>query len=313
MADSPTPRLVGERARFAEVAPSVHEWIRDLFGPVTVVAEHIGGLSPGCATTIATRAGERLFVKATGAALSDGTVELFRLEAEVLAALPPAPYRPSLVADFDDGDWVALVLVHVDGETPDLEREDHFEAVADTLTAQVTELTPAPGGVRVPSLAVTAEGWLDRWWQVGNDPQRYLPEWAATRADELLARTRGLTDALVGSTLCHSDVRDDNLLIGVDGAGVVLDWGMAHLGPAWVDLAILGWQRADPVDADRAIRSLVDDAHQEAVTSLVVGFAGSQAWNAVHGGPRGLPAFPAYCREDRDRLLRLAAVRLDAT
>jgi aminoglycoside phosphotransferase (APT) family kinase protein len=310
MADTPTPRLVGERARFADVAPAVHLWLRDLFGPVTLVAEHTGGLSPGCASTIETRSGERLFVKATGAALSDGTVELFRLEAGVLAALPAVPYRPRLVADFDDDDWVALVLTHVDGQTPDLERDDHFHAVADTLAAQVAELTPAPGGARVPSLAVTAEGWLDRCWHVAHDPTRYLPAWAATLADELFDRTHGLTDVLEGSTLCHFDVRDDNLLIGADGAGVVLDWGMAHLGPAWVDLANLGWQRTDPLDADRAIRTLVDDAHQDAVTSLVVAFAGSQAWNAVHGGPRGLPAFGDYCREDRDRLLRLAAVRV---
>jgi aminoglycoside phosphotransferase (APT) family kinase protein len=312
MPERARPRLVGERTPFADVAPSVHDWLRDLYGPLRLVAEHRGGLSPGCASTVETRSGERLFVKATGAALSDGTVELFRLEAGVLAALRPADYRPRLLADFDDGDWVALVLAHVEGVTPDLERDDHFDAVVTSLTAQIAELTPAPQGMRVPALSGTAEGWLDRWWQVANDPDRYLPAWASVRAQELLDRARRLTADLDCSTLCHFDVRDDNLLIRDDGGGVVLDWGMAHLGPAWVDLATLGWQRADPVAADQAIRALVDDVHQESVTDLIVAFAGSQAWNCVHGGPRGLPAFEAYCREDRDRLLRLAAVRLDA-
>jgi aminoglycoside phosphotransferase (APT) family kinase protein len=56
-------------------------------------------------------------------------------------------------------------------------------------------------------------------------------------------RVRALPHQLPATTLCHFDIRDDNLLVREDGQAVVVDWGMARLGPAWTDLVLLAAQK----------------------------------------------------------------------
>lgn len=40
---------------------------------------------------------------------------------------------------------------------------------------------------------------------------------------------------MTGDTLCHSDLRDDNLIVTADGALRVCDWNWPAVGPAWTD------------------------------------------------------------------------------
>ena len=187
-------------------------------------------MSPGCATTLSNSRGGKLFVKAVGPELDPHTPTLFRQEIQVLDRLPNVSYRPAPLASFDDGDWVGLVLEHVPGRYPDLGSPQDFAAVAATVHAQTTELTPAPIDVPVPPLAVTAQRWATRWAEVSHAPHKFLPRWATERLDELLARVAALPTRLPEAALCHFDVRDDNLLIRPDGRAVIVDWGMARRG-----------------------------------------------------------------------------------
>lgn len=49
--------------------------------------------------------------------------------------------------------------------------------------------------------------------------------------------------------LCHSDLHVQNLLIGPDGAPVILDWEYAHISDPWWDLA--GWACNGDLTAER--------------------------------------------------------------
>jgi aminoglycoside phosphotransferase (APT) family kinase protein len=301
---------VGRRIGYAALPAFLHAWVDARYGPVTVLRDHVGGMSPGCATSLRTAAGETVFVKAVGAELNAQTVELFRAELRLQRILRPAPYRPALLDGLDRDGWVAIVLRHVDGRFPDLSDDTDLAAVAAAVDAQVAELTPAPAGVDVLPLAETARRWLARWADVAADPFRYLPGWAAARCDALLSRVRTLPDRLPPTTLCHFDVRDDNVLIRPDGSAVLLDWGMARLGPAWTDRVLLAAQRPTAAAADRLLRRWLDPADQDTVTDFLLAFAGSQAWNGAQPERPALPTFAAFCRADAGRLFALAQHRL---
>ena len=87
-------------------------------------------MSPGCAATVLTPDGDAVFVKAVGPELNGQTPELFRREATLLAVLDDVPYRPRLLATYDVGEWVALVLSAVAGRYPDLSMTADVDATA---------------------------------------------------------------------------------------------------------------------------------------------------------------------------------------
>ena len=115
---------------------------------------------------------------------------------------------------------------------------------------------------------------------------------------------RRLPDRLPPRTLCHFDIRDDNLLIRPDGTAAVIDWGMARLGPVWVDPLLLALQQGTG-SAVRLVTSL-PPAEQETAVDFLTAFAGSQAWNARQPARPGLPHFAAFCADDVTRLLAAA-------
>jgi aminoglycoside phosphotransferase (APT) family kinase protein len=293
-------RAEGRRLPFEQLPESVRAWVAGLIGTVTVVREHRGGMSPGCATSLRTRTGRLLFVKAVGAEQNPQTLELFRYETCVLRALPAVPYRPALLAAYDRDGWAALLLEHVEGRHPHLGDPTDHRAVAAIVAAQVDELSPPPSGSTALPLAETARRWAARWAEVETDPAPYLPGWAAGRISELVRRVRRLPERLGSGTLCHFDIRDDNLLIRPDGSAAVLDWGMARLGPGWVDPLLLALQQ-DTAHAVAHVRSL-DRADQEVAVDFLTAFAGSQAWNARQPARPGLPHFATYCAHDAARL-----------
>jgi aminoglycoside phosphotransferase (APT) family kinase protein len=296
-------RAVGRRLPFDAVPEPVRAWVTRTVGDVVVAREHRGGMSPGCATSLRTADGSLVFVKAVGAEQNPQTVERFRYDTRILRQLPPAPYRPGLLADYDRDGWAALLLEHVDGRHPDLGGTLDHRAAAELIAAQVAELTPPPAAGATP-LAESARRWARRWNTIAADPADYLPAWAAARADEMLARVRRLPDRLPPQTLCHFDVRDDNLLVRPDGTAAILDWGMARLGPSWADPLLLAMQNSTDTTG-RAVRTLTP-AEQEAAVDLLTALGGSQAWNARQPAPPGLPHLAAFCADDATRLLAAA-------
>lgn len=281
----------------------MRDWVETMLGsPVVTTHEQTGGMSPGCATRLVTAGGRTAFVKAVEASpLQPGTAVLFRREIEVLRSLPPAPYRPALLADFDDGDWVALLLEDVDGRMPDLADPHGAEALAvrDLVQRQSRELTPWPPGLIDRRLPEMAERWRERWAELAGAPEHVLPPWMAGRIAALYRRVATLPDRLAVESLCHWDVREDNLLIRPDGSAVIVDWGMSCLGPSWGDafMVALTWVDTSAFDSQTAALPVDPDV----VTDLLLAFAGSQAWRAVQPPKPGLPTLAAYCRTEAAR------------
>lgn len=142
------------------------------------------------------------------------------------------------------------------------------------------------------------------------DPQRYLPAWAATIVDDLDSRLVTLPDRLPSETLCHWDVRDDNLLLRSDGTVVIVDWGMARIGPAWGDLLLLAmhWVQTQRFDVfvDEAVSGLDGDL----VSDLLVLFGARLSWLAQQPAPAGLPTITAFRAREAARMLAGAQRRL---
>ncbi|TDD70492.1 aminoglycoside phosphotransferase family protein [Jiangella aurantiaca] len=296
------PRAAGVRVRYERIPPAVRDWVETSLGSaVTTTTEQTGGMSPGCATRLVTAGGQTAFVKAVGASLQPDTPLLFRREIAVLGWLPPAPYRPALLGSYDDGDWVALLLEDVDGRPPDL--ADPYGADATAVRAlvdrQARELTPSPPGVVTRRLPDVAERWRERWAELAGAPEHALPPWMAGRIATLYRRVARLPERLAVESLCHWDVREDNLLIRPDDAVVILDWGMSCLGPSWADAFMLAltWVDTPAFDELMAERPVDDDL----VTDLALAFAGSQAWRGARPAPPRLPTLSAYCRAEAER------------
>lgn len=308
-----SPRAVGgRRLSYVELPDAVCDWVESCVGQVSVLTQHVGGMSPGCACSLQASNGGRYFLKAVGEHLNARTVEIFRAEAAVLPLLSSVRYRPNLMGLYDHDGWVALLLEHVDGRFPDLDEDGDFDALASAMAEQAKELTPAPIGVPGNALmSNNARRWLERWQVIKAYPDSYLPTWAAARVDELFGRVEGLPQQLPPESLCHCDGRDDNALIRPDGTAVILDWGMWQLGPSWLDGALLAVQRSDARAANRWLQSWLLPEHGEAVTNLFVAFGGSQAWRAAQPGDPTLPAMQAYCLDDAERFLTLARIRLE--
>lgn len=281
----------------------MREWVETSLGaPVVTTNEQVGGMSPGCATRLSTAGGRTAFIKAVGASLQPDTPVLFRREIDVLRALPPARYRPALLADYDDGDWVALLLEDVDGRPPDLADPHGADAtvVRELVGRQARELTPAPPGVsdnrRLPEMA---ERWRERWAELAGAPDHVLPPWMAGQIAQLYRRVATLPERLTAEALCHWDVREDNLLVRPDGTAAIVDWGMSCLGPSWGDafMLALNWVDTPAFDELMAAEPVAPDV----VTDLLLAFAGGWAWRGAQPPQPGLPTLAAFCRAEAAR------------
>ncbi|MDP9442897.1 MAG: aminoglycoside phosphotransferase family protein [Actinomycetota bacterium] len=275
-----------------------------LGSPVVEAVGQQAGMSPGCAARVRVRSGRRAFVKAVGAELNADSVALFRHEADVLTRLPRAPRRPALIAAYDEQGWAALVLEDVDGRHPNLANPVEAELVWHTVERQCRELTPPPDGLQPGTVGDTLTRWLRRWTAVVEEPPPYVPDGIVRRFDPLSGRVATLPERVGESTLCHFDIRDDNLLIRPDGGVVVVDWGMTRLGPAWTDLFGSALEWVDTVEFDRRMGAAAErfDASEDTVTDLLLLFAGAQSWRGEQDPPPGLPTLPAFCRREAVRM-----------
>lgn len=308
------PRAVGVRIGYAAVPATVRAWVDETLGsPVVATAEQVGGMSPGCATRVTCADGTRAFVKAVGAELNPDTPVLFRREVAVLGHLGAHELWARLLASYDDGAWVALLVEDVEGRHPDFSQDAELEAVlaaTDRLTAvlQARDVPPtldlvdvtgafrkwastlagladAPAGTPVP-------GWLR------DDPHRW--------ADVLLDHASRPVPHVV-----HWDVRVDNLLRRPDGRVVFVDWGMAARGPDWVDPLLARLERVeDPwFDASIAASPALAAAGDDAVTAFLAGFGAHLAVRSVVAVDVNLPTLNDFRITESRRMLAAVARR----
>ena len=227
----------GTRLSWPRLPAAVRAAVESALGSTVVHAvTQPGGFSPGAAERVRLADGRRAFVKAVGTSRDPVAPRIHRSEIRVLAALPDGLPVPRMLASFDDGDWVALVLQDLDGRMPALPwRPAELHRVLRAVMELADLLTPSP--VEAPSvqarLAASFAGW--RTLAGGHPRVDELPPGVLRRLDELAALEELWADAAAGDTLLHGDLRADNMLLTADRVWFV-DWPHACVGAPWVDV-----------------------------------------------------------------------------
>ncbi|MGC5018304.1 phosphotransferase family protein [Micromonospora sp. DT47] len=307
--------LVKTRIGWTDLPDHVRSAVEEILGDRVVKAvSQPGGWSPGSADRVRTASGRRAFVKAVSPAQNQDSPGMHRTEARNTAALPAYAPTPRLLGCHDDGDWVALVLTDVDGRHPVTPwRTGELTAVLRVLETMAGALTPSP----VPHAPTATEQLtydLTGWRRIAADPPADLDPWAWSHLDELRdAADRGVA-ALAGDTLCHVDVRADNLLVDATGRVAVVDWPWACRGPAWLDTALLlvNVRLHGGHDTEALLRRLplTADVDPDALTGVYAGLAGFFTDMARRPAPRSIPTIRAFQQAQADALLPWIRQRL---
>lgn len=287
---------------------------RLLGGPVAATRSCDGGFSPSSAEVLTAASGRELFVKAVRDRDNPGSRQLNQGEATVLAGLPATLPVPSLVDAFTEGEWFVLVTEAAPGDLPAQpwapEQLDQVLAALDALQAGSTPC-PVDGLRTVPE--VLGPDMLG-FEQVAEDPPSDLDSWLGAHLEELRAAARRGIEALAGDTLCHSDVRSDNLLVAENGTVSLVDWAHASRGSRIAD-ALQLLSSVEDVDGALAMNARVDavlDAHDlphQVGTDVLTGVLGFFVDAARWPHNPSLPFLGAHRRARRDSLLPLVRER----
>jgi hypothetical protein len=220
--------------------------------------------------------GSRHFVKAASLKAQRMFAEAYREEARKLTALPEGAPAPRLLWTHDGDDWMVLATEYVDAELParPWRAEDLDRCVAMTEQLAAT-LTPPPPGL-ADDFATEFDRWPAYWDQLRASPPE-LPG-LAEHLDEAAALSARFRDVTAGSTLVHTDIRDDNIMLTADGRALLCDWNWPVVGAAWLDTVFLMiGPRGDGLDVDAILAAspLTRDVPGEAVDiviALVTGY-----------------------------------------
>lgn len=312
----PATYAAGVRRPFEDLPPVVTAWVAEqLGGDVTGVRNVTGGFSPGVAAVVTNAAGRSLFVKAVGERVNPDSLAFYRVERDVAARLPQVEGIVRLTAATEleaAGErYVVLVFPALDGSPPRHPwRPTELGRVLGALHRLSGQLTPSPwphteGDARLPDFF--------RCWDhiVADraDPWRTHP-WVRPRAAALVAAEEELRGELVGTTLCHTDLRADNIVLSRDQVWFV-DWAHAQNAAPWVDAALLladvvaaqagiGGPEGDAdtggVDVAAAIRDhpALHGVAFETVWRLMLGLAGALHAFARRPSPPGLPTIRSW-------------------
>jgi hypothetical protein len=308
------PRAVGVRLPYDGVPAPVRAWVEDTLGsPVVDMVEQVGGMSPGCATRLTCADGTRAFLKAVGAALNPDTPGLFRREVGVLEHIGAHDLWARLLASYDDGDWVALLIEDVEGRLPDFSDEAELGAVldgTDRLSAVLQGLD-VPATVDLVDVGLVLGKWADTLDTLPDAPsQAPVPEWLRTDpygwADVLREQA-----ARPMPHVSHWDIRVDNLLRRPGGEIVFVDWGAAARGPAWADPLLARLERMDEPWFDTSIDSspALVQAGDEVVTAFLAGFGAHLAVRSLVAVDVNLPTLNDFRIRESRRMLDAVARR----
>ena len=299
------PPARGARLAWADIPRAVRERVeRWLQGRVVKAATQPAGFSPGVAARLVVDDGRRVFVKAIGPEPNAESPEIHRREIKVAAALPDAASIPRMLWSHDDGagGWVVLAFEDVDGRHPtEPWQPDELDRVVAAMEELSELLTPSPLPEAMVGTASRKFGANLQGWRRLRDgcPSLldYADEWSRRHIDTLMAIDDTAGDALKGTTLLHSDIRADNILLTSDRTWFV-DWPHACVGPSWFEVVgfapSVTMQGGPPPEEVIARHSAYHDADADAITAAVVAVAGYFTYQAVQPPLPGLPTLRAF-------------------
>jgi hypothetical protein len=298
------------RPPYDALPDAIRAWVDGALGsPVVTWTSESGGFSPGVAARIRCADGTCAFVKAVSAQANPVTPDMHRTEARVTAALPASLGSPRLLASYDDGTWVALLLEEVDGHAPAVPWAAAELAAALRVLDRLSEIPALPG---LPSVFDVLGEEFTGWRSLAAAGCTDLAPWQTEHLQDLIAYETAWPEAAAGDRLLHLDARGDNMLITPDGAAVLVDWPWAAAGNPLLD--VVGFIPSamingvtDP-EAVLAATTAGRSADPEHVTALVVAFAGLMEQARRRPPPPGIDSVRAFQQaqaEATGRWLRL--------
>lgn len=292
------PAAEGSRVDWRDVPADVRSGIERICGaPVTEATTQPGGFSPGVAVRVLCADGSRFFVKAVSAEVNPESPDLHRREAEILRALDPliAAGRvpvPRLRGSADIGPWAALVIDDIEGRQPAVPwRPDELTVVLSALDQLADALTPSPAVV--PGIAERYRDVFTGWRTLAGQPVTgRLDAWSRGHLGELAELESSWEARACGTTMLHTDVRADNLLLA-GGRVFFVDWPHACQGAPFVDAVFLApsvAMQGGPAPADLLAQTRQgNEADPAALAALVCAMAGYLTERALRPPPPGLP------------------------
>jgi aminoglycoside phosphotransferase (APT) family kinase protein len=273
-----------------------------LGGRVTAARTQPGGYSPGAAARLELDTGARAFAKAVGPALNPESPGIYRAEAQVAAALPPAVPAPEFLGVVEDDGWVLLLFEDIDGALPAQPwRPAELDRVLAAMTGLAAALTPAP--LPAPTAEDRHGPGFTGWRQLAEQARAPvagtggLGPWARAHLAELAELESGWAAAAAGGSLVHSDIRSDNVLLTADRV-VFVDWAWACRGAPWLDLVAMlpsiALEGGPPPAEILAAHPVAQSADPDKVTAVVAALAGFFIHGSRQPPPPGLPALRAF-------------------
>jgi hypothetical protein len=254
------------------IPPMTRRMVEERFGTRVVASESSGaGFTPGCASILTGADGRRIFLKAASKLAQRAFAEAYATEARILRGLPAGLPVPRLLWSHEDDLWVVLALEVVEGDNPARPwSTQELDSCLDALEVVARRLTPPPMGL--PTFAEEFADLPGSWDHV----RRTAPAWP--HLEEAAALAARYAEVTAGTTLVHTDVRDDNFVVSTSGAAYLCDWNFAVQGAAWIDtVCLLVFAFGDGVDADallvrRALTRDVDPEHVDVLLALLCGY-----------------------------------------
>jgi hypothetical protein len=271
-------RETSRRPAWSQLPESVRRAVSRLAGsPVVRAAPPVrSGFTGSYAGIVTTSGGGRVFAKA-GAPDQPHVVAALEQEARVIEALPHGTPAPRLVGFAAVDGWSVLVLAVIAGRMPGQPwTPDEVGAVHRACLAIAELATPwhtgDPGlGHRMstdPDILAVGRQLAEGSFAGGPEQPPWLPA-HGSKVAELVLGAEGRFD---GDTLCHGDLRPDNLLVsagaGATAVATVVDWNWVGPAAPWVDwVGLLPLMAAQGVDTDGLIATspLSRDADPETV------------------------------------------------
>jgi aminoglycoside phosphotransferase (APT) family kinase protein len=293
----------GVRLSWDAVPSTIRALVADELGsPVVRAVSQPGGFSPGVAARCVLADGRRYFIKAVSPGQNPDTPRMHRDEAAVAARLPAHLPVPRLQAVIDDGHWIILVFEEIIGAPPPLPwTMSNLAATFRALDALAEAATPCP----LEDLRSFADSHVESFGNLrrlagGDAAVDHVDGWTRRHLELLAGLEAEWGEASAGSSLLHSDVRADNLLVREDGTVVLVDWPHACTGAAWVDkvcfVPSIGLEGGpSPLEVEERLHPLAD-ADPDAVNRVLAAVTGYFTVRGTEPDPPGLPTVRAFQR-----------------